>query len=68
MRNQKQHLQLARGIRQLKGEMGEMVSGGCRPDKAKIVEDWRNAHPDAKKIECERETGLSRHTILKWWD
>lgn len=48
--------------------MGEMVSGGCRPDKAKIVEDWRNAHPDAKKIDCERETGLSRHTILKLCD
>ena len=21
-----------------------------------------------RKIDCERETGLSRHTVLKWWD
>ena len=25
-------------------------------------------HPDGKKIDCERETGMSRPTILKWWD
>ena len=37
-RKQQQHLQLARGIRQLKGEMGECVSGGGRPDKQEIVE------------------------------
>ena len=29
---------------------------------------WRANHPTGKKIDCERETGLSRHTILKWWD
>lgn len=67
-RKQQQHLQLARGIRQLKGEMGECVSGGGRPEKAKIVEEWQWQHPDGKKIECERETGLSRHTVLKWWE
>ena len=33
----------------------------------KVVE-WRQLHPDGKKIECERETGLSRHTVLKWWE
>ena len=66
-RKQQQHLQLARGIRQLKGEMGECVSGGGRPEKVKIVEEWQRQHPDGKKIDCERETGLSRHTVLKWW-
>lgn len=66
-RRQQQHLQLARGIRQLKAEMGEAVSGGGRPEKSKIVEEWQQQHPDGKKIECERETGLSRHTVLKWW-
>ncbi len=66
-RKQQQHLQLARGIRQLKGEMGEPVSGGGRPEKAKIVEQWQQQHPEGRKIDCERETGLSRHTVLKWW-
>lgn len=67
-RKQAQHLQLARGIRQIKCSMGETVSGGGRPDKREIVKEWRAAHPEGRKIDCERETGLSRHTVLKWWD
>ncbi len=35
--------------------------------KEQIIRDWRDAHPFGKKIECYRETGLSRSTILKWW-
>ena len=67
-RKQPQHLQLARGIRQLKAGMGESVSGGGRPDKGAIVSEWQAQHPEGKKIDCERETGLSRHTVLKWWN
>ena len=66
-RKQEQHLQLARGIRALKEQMGENVVGGGRPDKAKIVEEWRESHPLGTKAECERDTGLSRHTVLRWW-
>lgn len=29
---------------------------------------WRLTHPDGRKIDCERETGLSRHTVLKHWE
>ena len=32
-----------------------------------IVMEWRSKHPDGRKIDCERETGLSRHTVLRWW-
>lgn len=67
-RKQAQHLQLARGIRQLKGDMGENVSGGGRPEKANIVIEWRRQHPEGKKIDCHKETGLSRVTIDKWWN
>lgn len=66
-RKQPQHLQLARGIRQIKGQMGEPVSGGGRPEKSKIVQDWRKAHPAGKKIDCQRDTGLDPKTIRKWW-
>ena len=67
-RSQEQHLQLARGIRQLKGSMGEIVSGGGRPDKANVVLEWKKNNPHGKKIDCHRETGLSRVTIDKWWN
>ena len=66
-RKQEQHLQLARGIRALKEQMGENVVGGGRPDKAKIVEEWRKSHPDGKKVDCIRDTGLSKPTVYKWW-
>lgn len=66
-RKQEQHLQLARGIRELKGKMGENVAGGGRPDKAKVIEEWRECHPEGKKADCIRETGLSKPTVYKWW-
>lgn len=66
-RKQDKHLQLARGIRELKSSMGEAVSGGGRPDKAKIVEEWRKSHPDGKKADCIRDTGLSKPTVYRWW-
>ena len=66
-RKQKQHLKLARGIRQLKGEMGEIVSGGGRPTAEKTVKQWQQKHPEGKKADCIRETGLSKPTVYKWW-
>ena len=66
-RKQAQHLQLARGIRQLKGQMGEVVSGGGRPDTEQTVRAWQEANPDGKKASCARETGLDPKTVRKWW-
>lgn len=67
-RKQDQHLQLARGIRQIKGNMGEIVSGGGRPLKKEAVREWRSAHPNGTKAECIRDTGLSKPTVYRWWD
>lgn len=69
---QKQHLYLARRRKEdMKAIDLPMKSPEGRPkgsgEKSKIVEEWQHQHPDGKKIECERETGLSRHTVLKWW-
>ena len=67
-RKQAIHLERARAVQEIDYPDGAWRNKEGRPDKAKIVKEWRNAHPDGKKIECERETELSRHTILKWWD
>lgn len=67
-RKQAAHLQLARGIRRLKSEMGENVSGGGRPSKSALVYDWRQQHPEGSKSDCHRDTGLSYPTIRRWWD
>jgi hypothetical protein len=65
-RKQEQHLKIARGKKFIMAEVGEDVLGG-RPDKAKIVEEWQKRHPQGKKADCIRETGLSKPTVLKWW-
>lgn len=45
---------------------GDAYAGG-RPPKQAQVEEWQAAHPGGKKIDCHRDTGLSRSTIDKWW-
>lgn len=72
-RKQAAHLQMARFIRdEINGRKDNWREGNGRPKesgtKAQQVFEYRAAHPDAKKIDCERETKLSRHTVLKWWN
>lgn len=66
-RKQEQHIKIMNAIREIEHPNGVWRNKDGRPQKSKIVEEWQRQHPDGKKIECERETGLSRHTVLKWW-
>lgn len=68
-RTQAEHLKMARFIRdEINGHKDTWRNKEGRPSKQQIVADWQREHPTGKKIDCERETGLSRHTVLKWWD
>lgn len=67
-RNQEQHLQFARGIREIKSKLGEDVTGGGRPSECSRVLTWRQQHPEGRKPDCHRDTGLDPKTIRKWWD
>ena len=67
-RNQEQHLQFARGIREIKSKLGEYVTGGGRPSECSRVLTWRQQHPEGRKADCHRDTGLDPKTIRKWWD
>lgn len=69
-RTQIQHLRRARAVLELDRE--ELVANGAfanvgRPSKATIVQGWRRENPRGRKIDCHRETGLSRPTIDKYW-
>ena len=39
-----------------------------RHNVADTVIEWRKAHPDGKKADCIKETGLSKPTVYKWWN
>lgn len=65
---QKQHLYLARRRKEdMKAIDLPMRAPEGRPEKSKIVEEWRKRHPDGKKADCIRDTGLSKPTVYKWW-
>lgn len=38
-----------------------------RPDKRKVVQEWQATHPEGRKADCIRDTGLSKPTVLKHW-
>ena len=33
-----------------------------------IVQQWRLEHPDGRKADCIRDTGLNKRTVYKWWE
>jgi hypothetical protein len=66
-RKQPSHMATMRAIQGVIDPNGTWRNKDGRPSKKQIVADWQAAHPDGRKIDCERGTGLSRHTVLKWW-
>lgn len=67
------HLEEARAIRDIRQRRSgsNWWDNGNRdgaPEKKRIVYEWRVKNPDGRKIDCERETGVSRPTVLKWWN
>lgn len=65
-RRQEVHIKYMNNQRAFKVEMGECINGG-RPTAEHKVHLWQQQHPDGKKADCIRETGLSKPTVYKWW-
>lgn len=57
----KQNRELALAFMRENGE----IKG--RPNAKEMVLRWRKFNPEGRKIDCQRETGLSKPTVLKWW-
>ena len=72
-RKQSVHLMGARAIQEINDKVNgtNWRDGNGRPKGSGTaqnkVQEWQMQHPEGRKIDCERETGLSRHTVLKWW-
>ena len=66
-RKQETHLRVARGIKTILKETGDMNPEG-RPSKRNYVERWRQANPEKSKADCIKETGLSKPTVYKYWN
>lgn len=64
--NRELTLKFMREAGQIKGRPKGSTSRNSKYQRQ--VQEWRRNNPGGKKIDCERETGLSRHTVLKWWN
>lgn len=62
----KQNRELALKYMRENGEIKGRPSGSG--EKKQQVQEWRAAHPDGKKADCIRQTGLSKPTVYKWWN
>lgn len=67
-RKQKEHLGRARAVQGFDDPGGEWRNKKGRPKAQKKVCEWRQQHPEGRKADCHRETGLDPKTIRKWWD
>jgi hypothetical protein len=69
-RKQATHLKIARFTLETMNEEQQKALQG-RPkgssQQKKLVEEWQKSHPDGKKADCIRDTGLSKPTVYKWW-
>lgn len=68
-RKQAEHLKMARLVRdEVNGHKDTWINKDGAPTKAQVVLEWRKAHPDGRKADCIRETGLTKPTVYKWWN
>lgn len=67
-RKQATHLRGARALQDIDDPEGTWRNRMGAPTKREQIKAWRAANPQGRKIDCERETGISRPTVLKWWD
>ncbi len=65
-RKQEQHLKIARATRDI--VHSNWREGNGRPSAQARVYEWRQQHPEGRKADCHRETGLDPKTVRKWWD
>jgi len=66
-RQQSEHIRIMNAVREVLHPNGSWRNTEGRPSKEEQVKAWRLAHPNGKKIECHRATGITRPTIDKWW-
>lgn len=67
-RKQRIHLERMRAVQKIDYPDGEWRNKDGRPTAERIVREYRWLHPDARKCDCIRDTGLSKKTVYKWWN
>jgi len=69
-RKQAEHLKEIRIIRDIRMNYQgrKWTDKNGRPSAQIKVNNYQSQHPNSKKADCIRETGLSKPTVYKWWN
>lgn len=67
-RKQADHIKLMNFVRDEINHNTDWRNKEGRPDKIDQVRQWRSDHPEGKKADCIRETGLSKSTVYRHWE
>ena len=67
-RKQDVHLERARAVQMIDYPNREWINKEGAPTKKSIVQKWKSDHPEGKKADCIRDTGLDKKTVYKWWN
>jgi hypothetical protein len=65
-RKQKEHLKRAALVRD--GLYTDWTIGKGRNRKQESIFEWRQEHPEGTKYACAKELGISKPTVMRWWD
>ncbi len=66
-RKQKEHIERMNVLRDFDYPDGSWINRDGAPTKQEIVMKWQENHPNGKKADCIKDTGLSKPTVYKWW-
>ena len=69
-RKQEVHLEIARATRDITQKINgtNWRENNGRKNKSHIIAIWRLKNPEGTKYACQKQTGLSKNTIKKWWN
>lgn len=66
-RKQADHIKLMNYIRDEINNNKDWRNKNGRPTKENQVREWQEQHPNGRKADCIKETGISKKTVYKYW-
>ena len=69
-KKQDKHLEEARAIRDVRQKREGRIwnENGIKNTKLVDIFEWRKNNPEGSKYACAKELGISKPTVMKWWD
>ena len=66
-RKRADHIKLMNFVRDEINNNKDWRNKDGRPSKQQLVAEWQQQHPEGRKADCHRDTGIDPKTIRKWW-